>query len=220
MACPNRSPHSRRLSRTNGSGRSCCPCPPRASGPTIGRLDSLPRFPNSDTCSPEPLARSPALNSALYVHSLVPLCGVVASATVKLLLRWTCGDMEMLSSVVQSAFSRKFAYCCLLLLSAICAHALLPFSSNNSLRLGSAFSPSTLDVSIAQARRNPVSAQVEADRSPGGEPSLHILTTSLLALVMLALVHRRTSVPLPASTRFSWQPCRACPFAPRAPPTR
>jgi len=126
----------------------------------------------------------------------------------------------IVASTVHSTLSRKLAFCCLLVLAAIAAHALLPFSFDEQLQAGSAFSPATADVSTTQARRDAIATQVEATPAPTGGERPFQLAALLLATAMPALLGKRPLAQLPGLKPPSARFAPASPFSPRAPPAR
>lgn len=108
-----------------------------------------------------------------------------------------------------------------LILAAIFAHALLPVGSPMARTLGSAFSATTLDVSLAPRgetltlliQKGAGSSAGLAGPDPALSPAAVLSAPSGLSAVA------RTSAPAgPASPELRQPPVRSQPYAPRAPP--
>ncbi|MEE4454147.1 hypothetical protein [Novosphingobium resinovorum] len=106
---------------------------------------------------------------------------------------------------------RKLKVWCLLLLAAVFAHALIPIEARAS---GSAFSPSTVEVSTGHAPRAVTIRQAAAQRDPlGGGLGLAVLADYAVPGDV------RVTPPRPAATGPPARPGRRCALAqPRAPP--
>ena len=109
-----------------------------------------------------------------------------------------------------------------LILATVFLHALLPVGSPMSRTVGSAFSATTVDVSLAPNRNgaSTLIAQQEAISNVGlGGPDPVRLPAALLPLRISAPAFTPESTPArPSEPELASQPTRSRPYIPRAPP--